>query len=107
MNLPRNLRPCLALYLRCAAAPAQLFAPIPDVVVGGTPNFVAVGDLNGDGRLDVASANGTTGVGIVFGNGAGGASATTSIAVANPGSVAIADVDGDGKQDLVTTAWAG
>ena len=78
---------------------------------GTEPTFVAVGDLNGDGKLDLAIANhglpgGPSGgsVSILLGNGDG-----TFTAAASPGTgngayaVAIADFNGDGKADLAVT----
>ncbi len=44
----------------CAAAPCQgaaAFAAKIDYVTGSTPGEVAVGDLNGDGKPDLAVAN--------------------------------------------------
>ena len=70
---------------------------------GGLPNFVAVGDFNGDGNQDLAVANtplpGT--VGILLGDGTGNFSAPTNFPVDSfPHSPAVGDFNGDGKQDL-------
>lgn len=78
------------------------------VVVGTNPVSVASADVNGDGKVDLISAN--TGalpnyhtLSIMTNNGSGGFG---SNAVANVGSgvqcVIAADVNGDGKVDLVT-----
>ena len=63
-------------------------------------------DLNGDGKLDVITANSASGnVSVLTGNGAGTFTAVTgspfSMGVA-PSHVLAADLDGDGKLDLVT-----
>ncbi len=63
---------------------------------------VAVGDFNGDGKLDLAVANreGNT-VSILLGDGAGNFTLVSSLAVvAEPYSVAVGDFNGDGKLDL-------
>jgi uncharacterized protein (DUF2141 family) len=70
---------------------------------------VALGDLNGDGKLDIVVADacfnglcGTGNVGVLLGNGDG---TFRSVVVYNPGgspsSVALADVNGDGNLDVV------
>jgi len=68
---------------------------------------VAVADLNGDGRPDLATAdyNGTSGtLSVLLGDGTGAFPAYRTYAVGDsPSSVAVADVNGDGRRDLVTT----
>jgi hypothetical protein len=63
---------------------------------------VAISDLNGDGKRDLAVADaGSNSVSVLLGNGAGGFGAATSYAVGRyPDSVAIGDLNGDGKPDL-------
>ncbi|MES1205249.1 MAG: VCBS repeat-containing protein [Pseudomonadota bacterium] len=75
-----------------------------------TPAFLAIGDLNSDGKPDLAFADSFTrdlGVLINKGNGTFGAAATTS---GGPDVVSaqltIADLNGDGKPDVATTAGA-
>jgi VCBS repeat protein/FG-GAP repeat protein len=78
--------------------------------VGGTagsplfPTFVAVGDFNGDHKLDLAVANGGANtVSILLGNGDGTFQAPSQYhAGAFAGYVAVADFNGDGKLDLLT-----
>ncbi len=70
--------------------------------VGLAPIFVAAGDFNGDGKLDLAVANKSSNtVSILLGNGDGTfAAQTTSPTGTNPFSIAIGDFNGDGKLDL-------
>jgi hypothetical protein len=67
---------------------------------GATTNSVAIGDLNGDGKRDLAVANGA-GVSVLLGTGSGSFRGATNFA-GEPGanSVAIGDLNGDGKPDL-------
>jgi hypothetical protein len=68
---------------------------------GYYPNSVAVGDFNGDGKLDLAVANlDDSTVSILLGDGTGNFTLTSSPATGNPDSVAVGDFNGDGKQDL-------
>ena len=72
--------------------------------VGTTPEQVVVGDFNGDGIQDLATANAGSGnVSILLGSTgtAGTFSAAVNYNVQNiPRSVAVGDFNGDGKQDL-------
>ena len=74
-----------------------------DYPVGGAPGAVAVGDFNGDGKPDLAVANGKTGdVSILLNRGDGSFSAATSLTVgASPHSIAVGDFNGDHKLDVV------
>jgi CSLREA domain-containing protein len=81
----------------------------PEVGVGAGPFSVAIGDFNGDGIQDFATANEfSNNVSIRLGNGSGGfappiAPATPEVAVgSSPSSVAIGDFNGDGMQDFAT-----
>src|SRR5947207_14094192 len=78
------------------------FTDSPNVNVGSTPNSVAIGDFNGDGKQDLVVANYSSNtVSIRLGDGVGGFSGSTEVSVGNgPCSVAIGDFNSDGKQDL-------
>ena len=74
---------------------------------GSEPNSVAVGDFNGDGKLDLAVVNyGSNTVSVFLGNGNGTYQAPQTYATGNgPRSVAVGDFNGDGKADLVVTNY--
>jgi hypothetical protein len=75
---------------------AQTFA------TGTNPFSVSVGDVNGDGHLDLALANfNSATVSLLLGNGNGTFQAAANFATGtSPQSVAIGDLNGDGRLDL-------
>ncbi len=78
------------------------FQPHVDYPVG-SPTGVAVGDFNGDGKPDLAVANGDS-VAILLGNGDGTFQAAVDYGTAGGTSaVAVGDFNGDGKPDLVVS----
>ncbi len=84
---------------------SDLFSTAPTYGSGGShPGSVAIGDLNGDGRPDLAVTDRFTDyVGVLLGQ----ANGTFASAVVyrsrgdSPAAVAIGDVNGDGRADLV------
>jgi hypothetical protein len=72
--------------------------------VGDGPQSVTTGDFNGDGKLDLATANSASNnVSVLFGDGSGGFGTATNFAVGiSPQSVTTGDFNGDGKLDLAT-----
>src|SRR5439155_10963871 len=71
---------------------------------GSEPNSVAIGDLNGDGKPDLATANWNSNtVSVLLGNGDGNFGVKTDYGTGSgPLSVAINDLNGDRKPDLAT-----
>jgi hypothetical protein len=69
--------------------------------VHGEAVAVAIGDLSGDGRPDLASADLETHVSVLVNTGDGSFQSPLSFRAGQaPGSIAIGDLNGDGKADL-------
>ena len=69
---------------------------------GLNPYCVAIGDLNGDGKPDLAVANFFNVVSVIINRGTGTFAPTVNYTVAlNPDSIVIGDLNGDGRADLV------
>ncbi len=78
------------------------FAAKVDYTTGTQPYGVAIGDLNGDGKADLAVANSnSTSVSVFINTGTGTYRAKVDYTTGtNPYGVAINDLNGDGKADL-------
>src|ERR1051326_4383472 len=105
--LRRWFRPVLT-RLESRDAPA-LFGPVDRTVnIGNELDRVAVGDFNGDGKLDLAVANrGGNDVSVLLGSGSGGFTVRSFAFAAGtfPEAVAVGDFNGDGKLDLAVANW--
>jgi hypothetical protein len=81
----------------------SFMAPV-NYSVGTGPQAVVTADLNGDGRLDLITANaGSNNISVLLGNGNGTFGAAQPYAAgAGPAAVTVGDFNGDGKLDIVT-----
>jgi hypothetical protein len=86
-----------------SASPAPSFARARGYATGYVPWSVAIGDLNGDGKADLATADrNQRRVSVLLNKGNGTFGARHDYGVGNsPESVAIGDLNGDGTGDLV------
>src|SRR5436190_2118903 len=85
------------------------FGAMTDYPTASTPFFVAVGELNGDGKPDLVVANyDSNTLSVLLGDGDGSFGAKTIYGTGfAPSSVAVDDLNGDGKPDVVTANGSG
>ena len=85
------------------------FQAAVNYAAGSRPYSVAVGDFNGDGKPDLAVANGSSNdVSVLLGNGDGTFQAAANYATgSDPISVGVGDFNGDGKPDLAVANYGG
>jgi hypothetical protein len=89
------------------------FSEKVDYITGSSPYSVSIGDLDGDGKPELAIANyGSATVSILRNNSSSGSITTSSFATKvdfttgeNPISVSISDLDGNGKSDLAVANY--
>lgn len=95
----------LLLVARASVCLGQSFATPVDYTVGMSPTAVAVGDLNGDGKPDLAVANfNNQNVSVMLGTGDGTFSAKVDYVVGgSPIAIVIADLNSDGKPEFVNS----
>jgi hypothetical protein len=99
---------------RANVAARETFQAKTDYTTGTSPRSVALGDVNGDAKLDIITANyGDANTATFFsssvllGNGNGTFQVKTDIFTfgMNPRSVVVGDVSGDGKLDIITASY--
>lgn len=100
---------CVRLNSSNGGAPT--FAANVQYVIPALPYHVAIGDVNGDTRPDLVTANGLgNSISVLTGNANGSFNAPVDFAAgqagAQPECVALGDVDGDGILDALTANYA-
>ena len=85
------------------------FATKVDYTTGSLPEGIALGDVNGDGKADIVTANYNTNTVSVFLNNGNGTFATKVdyTTGSSPVGIALGDVNGDGKADMVVANNSG
>jgi hypothetical protein len=89
------------------------FQPFSQALTGASsssgPCGLSISGFNGDGYPDIAVANSViNSIRILFGNGDGTFTSTTSVTVGSgPSDVAVGDFNGDGAPDLVAPLFNG
>jgi len=91
-----------SLAVAAVSADAPSFARAKSYPTGRLPDSVALGDLNGDGKLDLVTANTLAEtVSVRMNKGDGSFQAKADYRAGNsPQAVAIGDLNRDGRQDL-------
>ncbi|MBI3819001.1 MAG: VCBS repeat-containing protein [Planctomycetes bacterium] len=97
----------IALLMAQPPAGSLAFAPVVNKSVGSAPSIVIVDDLDGDGRLDLVSANtNSNSVSVLLNTGAGAfANAVNYNVGVHPYSVDAGDLNQDGTPDLATANY--
>jgi len=84
------------------------FGAASSLPVGPNPAYIALSDFNGDGNLDIVTANSgdpSSSVSVLLGTGTGSFIVATNYAAEpSPRAVAISDYNSDGKLDLAVTS---
>ncbi|WP_158442275.1 DUF4347 domain-containing protein, partial [Planktothrix prolifica] len=115
LAVANSLSATVSILLNTTAngATTPTFATKVDFTTGSRPLSVSIGDLNGDGKPDLAVANySSSTVSILLNTTANGATTPTfapkvdSTTGSRPTSVSIGDINGDGKPDLAVANYS-
>jgi len=98
----------VSVYRNTSSPGTISFAAAADFTVGQGADGVAIADFDGDGKLDIATANATDdNISVLLNTSTVGSisfAAELSLTGShNPHRIVVADIDGDGKPDIVVT----
>ena len=105
VSIANYLSNTFSVYRNTSTAGSISFAPRIDIATDLGPNFLASGDIDGDGKTDISIANHLSNSVSVFRNTSSGTTISFAARVnfttsTEPFAVATGDLDGDGKLDL-------
>jgi hypothetical protein len=84
------------------------FRPNVDYPVGNNATSIALGDFNGDGKVDLAVGGaGSANISILFGNGDGTFQPKVDYTVGASGPIVVGDFNGDSKPDIAVSGASG
>ncbi|GEM_PF-2629931 len=107
-----SAKPFAIMFPSIGILDAGSFSPKLDFGAANSPHDIKMGDIDGDGKSDLALAcSGSNAVSVVRNTSSDGilsfAANADFAAMASPQGVAISDIDGDGKLDLAVVNWNG
>lgn len=108
LAIVNNADNTISLFQNTSMIESISFAPKTDFPTGISPQSIATGDLNGDGKLDLAVISNGSNVVSVFKNTSFGIEVLFDVRIDfptgnSPQDVSIADMDGDGAPDIIVT----
>lgn len=95
----------LSIFRNTSTAGVISFATKMDFATGNNPSSISIGDIDGDGKLDLSVANyGDTTASVLINTSTAGvinfATKKDLVTSNSPANISIGDLDGDGKPDL-------